>query len=118
MTSFVMLISCKFKYGALVIGSGSMTGAIDKGDAILYSRDENVKIGDIIVFEKENTRVVHRVVDIEKSNGQYKFITKGDANKNEDLGYVTSSQLKGKVIFKIKYIGRPTLWINDVFDRK
>ena len=31
-----MLISCKFKFGVLVIGSGSMTGTINKGDIVLY----------------------------------------------------------------------------------
>ena len=119
MTLYVMLISCKFTYGTLVIGSGSMTGTIDKGDAIVYKNTKGkIKVGDIIVFEKENIRVVHRVVEIVKTNGQYKYFTKGDANENEDSGYITDSQLKGKVLFKIKYIGRPTLWINDVFDKK
>ena len=35
-TSIVMLVSCKFKYGILVVGSSSMAGTIDKGDAVVY----------------------------------------------------------------------------------
>lgn len=42
----IMLISCQFRYGILVIGSGSMTGTINKGDAIIYEtldKDEEIK---------------------------------------------------------------------------
>ena len=49
----IMLISCQFKIGILVIGSESMTGTINKGDAIIYEKydeEEEIKTGDIIVF--------------------------------------------------------------------
>ena len=61
MISIVMLISCQFKYGLVVIGSESMTGEINKGDAIIYESYEDQKIteGQVIVFTKNNTRVIH-----------------------------------------------------------
>ena len=36
--SVAMLISCQFRFGALVIATESMTGEINKGDMILYER--------------------------------------------------------------------------------
>ena len=36
MISIVMLISCQFKYRVLVIATDSMTGELNKGDAVLY----------------------------------------------------------------------------------
>ena len=66
-----MLISCKFTYGMLVIGSGSMTGTLDKGDAIIFRASNNikeVKKGDIILFGSGDKVIVHRVVNIEDIN--------------------------------------------------
>ena len=40
----VMLISCKFRFGIIVIGSGSMTGTLNVGDALIYERYEEQKI--------------------------------------------------------------------------
>ena len=85
----VMLISCKFTYGALVIGSGSMTGTINKGDIIIYKKyDKNQEItkGEIIVFKKDDIKVVHRVIDIKKMGADVRYYTKGDANTSEDEG--------------------------------
>lgn len=114
---FIMLISCKFKYGILVIGSGSMTGTINKGDAIIYEAYTNQEIaeGDIIIFNKDGMQVVHRVIDIRLVNGEYRYYTKGDYNQEPDDGHAIESQIVGLVKFKIKYIGYPTLWLRDMF---
>ncbi len=115
MICVVMLISCEFKYGTLVIATESMTGEIDKGDAIIYERydGEQIELGDIIVFEKDGRRTVHRVVDIKKINSQYRYYTKGDANEDMDTGYVTASDIIGICHFKLPYIGYPTIWMRD-----
>lgn len=116
----IALISCQFRWGILVIGSGSMTGTIDKGDAIIYEsykNDSKVKSGTIIVFEKDNTQIVHRIVDVISSNGTLRYYTKGDANKKIDDGYITSNDIRGIVKFKIPYIGYPSLWIRDLFKK-
>lgn len=114
---FIMLISCKFKYGILVIGSGSMTGTINKGDAIVYNtyKNQDINEGDIIVFTKDEMQVVHRVVDIRLVNGEYRYYTKGDYNSEIDDGHVTKDKIKGIVKFKIKYVGYPTLWLREIF---
>lgn len=113
----IMLISCEFKFGVLTIGSGSMTGTINKGDIILYERydeDEQIKTGDIIVFKSEDLRIVHRVVDQRNLGDEIRYYTKGDANAQEDDGYRTRKDVIGKVNARIPYIGYLTLFVNDI----
>lgn len=115
-----MLISCQFRYGILVIGSGSMTGAINKGDAVVFESYKNEKItpGQVIIFKRGKLKIVHRVVDIQITNNEYRYITKGDANLEEDDGYVTASDILGISKFRIAYIGYPTIWVNDLFQKQ
>lgn len=112
-----MLVSCKFAIGALVIGSGSMTGTIDKGDIIIYERygkNESVKTGDIIVFKSDDLKIVHRVLDQKLMGEETRYYTKGDANQKQDDGYRTSKDVIGHVKFKIPYIGYLTLLVNNL----
>ncbi|MDD5980354.1 MAG: signal peptidase I [bacterium] len=117
MTLLIMLISCQFRYGILVIGSRSMTGTINKGDAVISEKYDNQKIkkGQVIIFNYNGVQTVHRVVEIKNVNGVYRYYTKGDANKNMDDGYITENEIYALVKLKIKYIGYPTLWIRELF---
>ncbi len=115
----VLMVSGNFKYGVLVVGSGSMTGTINKGDIIIYENyDDSQKIsdGDIMVFSKESIKIVHRVTEVKVVNGERRYFTKGDANSNSDDGYRLQGDMIGKVKVKIPYIGWLTLWINDLFN--
>lgn len=115
----ISLISCKFTYGLLVIGSGSMTNTINKGDIILYKNDKkNISEGDIIVFKKDNLKIVHRVIKIKNINDEFRYYTKGDANQTKDEGYIKNSAIEGKVLFTIRYLGNPTLWLRELFDKE
>jgi signal peptidase len=116
----IALVSCRFEYGILVIGSGSMTGTIDRGDAVIYRQYHNNSIseGDIIIFYNKDVKTVHRVIKIENVNGEYRYFTKGDANQRMDDGYRTKDSIMGITNFKIKYIGYPTLWLRDIFETK
>lgn len=112
-----MLISCQFKYGLIVIGSGSMTGTINKGDATIYEKYKNQEIlpGQIIVFKKDNIKIIHRVVKIKTINDQKRYFTKGDANISEDDDYITESSIIGLSKLRIPLIGYPSLWIQKIF---
>lgn len=116
-TLIIMLVSCQFKYGVLVIGSSSMAGHINKGDAIIYERYDGGLINkdEVIVFKRDNIKVIHRVVDVRVVNGEYRYYTKGDANMQRDDGYVTAKDIIGTTDLKIKYIGYPSLWLRDIF---
>ena len=113
----VMLVSGQFKIGTLVIGSGSMTGTINKGDIIIYEKYgkiEEIKTGDIIVFKNENIKIVHRIIDQRLLGEETRYYTKGDANQKEDEGYRLDKDIIGQVKFRIPSIGYLTLWINDM----
>ena len=91
-----MLISCKFKYGMLVIGSGSI---------------------DIIVFENNKRMIVHRVIKIEDINNEIRIYTKGDNNPQQDPLYSTKDNIVGKVKTRIPSIGFPTIIVNEAFKK-
>ena len=116
--SLVMLISCQFRYKLIIIATGSMTGELNKGDAIIYEEygGENIEVGEIIVFEKDDNATVHRVIDVEHINGETRYYTKGDANDSADVGYVVKSNILGTVNFKVAYVGYPTLLLHELFD--
>lgn len=119
MISLIMLVSCKFKYGILVIGSESMTGTINKTDAIIFEKYNNQKIknGQILVFESNGRLIVHRVVEIKNVNNEKRYYTKGDANSTNDVGYITENKIFGIYKFRISKIGYLTLMFNDIFER-
>lgn len=118
-TLITMLISCQFKYGILVIGSESMTPTINIGDTIIYKQYKNqiIKKGDIIVFNNNGIKTIHRVTKIENINNKTRYTTKGDANELEDIGYITKEDIIGIKKLKIKYIGYPTIWIRELFNK-
>ncbi len=115
--SVTMLISCQFRYGLLVVGSPSMTGEVNKGDAIIFDEytGQPIEEGQVIVFEKNGSTIIHRVVAVDIINDEIRYTTKGDANENNDVGYITNANLVGVVDFKIPYIGYPTVWIRSLF---
>ena len=116
-----MLVSCNFKYGMLIIGSGSMTGTINKGDAMIYEQydgEGEIKEGDVVIFDDGSKQVVHRVIEAKKVNGINKYVTKGDANIEKDEAFITKSDIIGLYKFRIKSIGYPSLWLRDIFSNK
>lgn len=119
MVAFVMLISCQFRFGALVIATESMTGEINKGDAIIYDTSEDVTVteGQVIVFNQKGNKVVHRVDGIEVINNETRYYTKGDANEDRDPGYITSGSIEGVVKLKLPGVGYPTLWLRDLVNK-
>ena len=119
MSLLIALISCKFVYGILVIGSESMSGTIDKGDAIVFKayNGGGLEVNDVIIFNREDIKTVHRIISIDSFNGETRYYTKGDANVVLDDGYVVQDDIIGTTIFRIRYIGYPTLWLRDIFKR-
>ena len=114
-----MLISCNFKYGILVVGSSSMVGSIDKGDVVFFEQysDQTLKKDDVIIFIADDIKVIHRIINIQKKNGDVVYYTKGDNNEKQDDDYRIDEDIKGVVKFKIPKIGWPTLWLNATFEK-
>lgn len=119
MIGTIMLVSNQFYYGAYVVATDSMTGELNRGDVAIYEsyEDQLITEGQVIVFEKNNSIVIHRVVDIEIINGGARYYTKGDVNDDNDDGFITGSDIVGLVNVKLPYFGYPTLWIRSLFMR-
>lgn len=119
MTSVVMLISNQFRFGTLVIATDSMTGEINKGDAVIYERyeDQPIEVGQVVAFKSGRSTFVHRVVKIENINGVTRYYTKGDANEDLDPGYITEGDIVGLVDMKLPYFGYPSLWLRSLFKK-
>lgn len=98
-----------------LILTGSMEPDIYPGDILIVQKvdQESIEVGDIIQFLTEESRIVHRVIDIVDG----KFRTKGDNNNVEDSALVESSQIKGKIIYRIPYVGRPIVFIRSRSDK-
>ncbi len=116
--SIAMLISCQFRFGAIVIATDSMTGEINKGDIIIYEEytDQKIKEGQVIVFLQNNNRIIHRVVRVETVGEEIRYYTKGDANQSEDMGYRIDADIVGLTDIKLAYLGYPTLWLREIID--
>lgn len=113
----VCLVSREFKYSMIGIGSESMTGTINKGDAIIYKRyekDENIK-DKVIVFRRNNVMIVHRVVKAYPLDGEYVYQTKGDANESADNWLVEESDILGVVEKRIPLIAWPSVLLGEIF---
>ena len=119
MAGTIMLVSNQFYYGAYVVATDSMTGELNRGDVAIYEsyEDQLITEGQVIVFEKNNSIVIHRVVDIEIINGGARYYTKGDVNDDNDDGFITGSDIVGLVNVKLPYFGYPTLWMRSLFMR-
>ena len=63
-----------------------------------------------------NVKIVHRVVEKVNVNGEIRYFTKGDINKEYDPGYRTKKDIIGIKKLKIKYVGIPTLWLHELFN--
>lgn len=112
-----LLIAGLLPSGMIVVATESMSGEINKGDAAFYQQygGEPISEGEIIVFEKDRSIIVHRVVDIQYINGETRYITQGDINDDPDAGYVLPAHVVGVVTFKLPYVGYLTLWLRGLF---
>ena len=118
-----VLVSGVFKYQLMAIASNSMNPVFYRGDAVVMQRidkDEisEIKIGDILVFESDKRIVVHRVIGKEESlGGKTLFQTKGDNNNAPDSELVDPSNVLGKFKFGIKFIGYPSVALQELISK-
>lgn len=118
---FVLFMAGIFIYEPIAVLSNSMNPVFYRGDVVIYRKVDNNKLKNIkkyniIVYSKDGQAVVHRVVDKYIKDGETYFITKGDANISNDLNPVSESQVIGVYQLSIKYIGYPSVWLNQIFN--
>lgn len=103
-----------FPIKPVAIATGSMEKEIYTGDVVIIKKcnPNDVNVGDIIEYQMEGFTVIHRIIEKKQKNGEFYFRTKGDNNNAPDQNEVREKQLIGKVIFKIRYIGYPAVWLH------
>ena len=117
----VTLTSCNFKYGAIAIGSGSMTGTINKGDVVIFEQlgNNEIKEKDVVVFKKEDQLIVHRIINIVQINDdEYIYYTKGDANESADGYPLTRDDIVGIVKSRVRFLGIPSVELSQLISKK
>lgn len=116
--SIIYLVSGEFTYSIKAIATESMTGVINKGDAIIYKRYDidayKIKEGDIIVYDHDGVSFIHRVISIKTINGKRSYITKGDANKYQDAWNVTDDDVIGIYKTRILWVGYPAVFLSEL----
>ena len=116
--TIIILVSGIFRYQMIAIASNSMVPIYERGDDIIFDKIENkksIREGDIIVFIKDNKLIAHRVVRTKEYSSKKYFYTKGDANQSEDIEMIKEEEILGVVERVVKYIGYPTVLINELF---
>lgn len=86
--------------------SGSMEPEIPVGSVIYVEEaaPEEVQEGDVIAFWSNNSVVAHRVVKNKVVEGS--FVTKGDANAQEDMNEIDYEALVGRVAAHYPALGQ------------
>ncbi|MBP3597127.1 MAG: signal peptidase I [Clostridia bacterium] len=117
--TLIALISRIFPIFMIGIGSESMTGALNKGDAVIACKvkEENIQVDDIIVFQAGDKVLIHRVVEIENINGVNHYRTKGDINGTRDNVDITSDKIYGEVYLRIPYIAYPSVYLSEFMQK-
>lgn len=87
-----------------VVLSGSMEPKIGTGSVVFVNQHASfaeLKKDDVITFRSGDATVTHRVYEVDGD----RVITKGDANKVPDVGYVTANNFVGKDIYMVPKLG-------------
>lgn len=101
---------------SFVVLSTSMRTTIPEGSVVIVENvsASEVSEGDVITFldpealhgrEAQSNLTTHRVIDVFERDGTRYFRTKGDANDDPDPNPIPASNLVGRVVFHIPYLG-------------
>ncbi|HUS82304.1 MAG TPA: signal peptidase I [Dehalococcoidia bacterium] len=105
----VPVILTLFGYRTYVIYGGSMGSALRNGSIAITRRVEakSVNVGDVVAIRRSarSLPVLHRIVDVETSDGTRRFVTQGDANKEPDSEPASLQGTGDRVVFSIPYLG-------------
>ena len=91
-----------------IVESGSMAPAIHTGSIVVIRAQKSYRVGDVITFfysMRDETPTTHRIVEIKEADGEKRYVTKGDANENEDPNTIEEEAVVGKVLFSVRFVG-------------
>ena len=120
---FIINLILSFEENTHILGiymfnivSESMEPTLEIDDVVVVQKCDTSQLqkGDIITFEQDGRIISHRILDVTKERGTIKFETKGDNNEIPDPEKVEAGQVYGKVLFKVKRIGKAISYIQNV----
>ncbi len=99
-----------FPLDSRTVLTGSMEPAIPTGSVVFIYPKADYAEGDIVTFKRIESSlevpITHRIVAAAEGDGdEREFTTKGDANDYADRNPVLESEIYGKVIFHLPFIG-------------
>ncbi len=104
-----------FPIRPVAIATGSMENTLMVGDVAILKKctSDEIEVGDIIQYQKDDFTVIHRVISKYYEDGKCYLITKGDNNQSADFNPVAEEQIIAKQLFSIRYLGLPAVWLNN-----
>ena len=102
-----------FGWKPFIVLSGSMETQISAGDIVVVKQTDanTLKKGDIIAFKENDIVITHRIDEVVQEGNEIKYITKGDNNNTQDIGYVLPRQVEGIFKFKVSRLGNLAMFI-------
>ena len=82
-----------FGYSVFTVSTGSMEPTISQNDIVIVKKTNDIKVNDIVTYEKDGNYITHRVISMSDDT----LVTKGDANNTNDIS-IPRTSLVGKVI--------------------
>lgn len=72
---------------AMRVYGASMVGTIWPGDVVVFEKcdGEDVCVGEVVLYRREERLVAHRVLEISSACGKTWLVTRGDALRGNDL---------------------------------
>lgn len=101
---------------ALTVMTSSMEPDLPPGTLVVVrpTSVEDIAPGDIVTYQLESgkaTLVTHRVTEQRlTADGEFIFVTQGDANPGPDPGFIREVQIRGTVWYALPYVG----WVSQI----
>lgn len=102
------LIPVPGNFKVKIVKSGSMEPYIKTGGIVVIKPFENYVINDVVTFGEDTSTQIpttHRIINVIGDGNSKQFVTKGDANDTEDPEAVSLSEVRGKVVLTVPYLG-------------
>ncbi|KFK38922.1 hypothetical protein AALP_AA3G177900 [Arabis alpina] len=109
----------------VVVLSGSMEPGFKRGDILfLHMTQEPIRAGEIVVYNVDgrDIPIVHRVIKVHerRNTGDVDVLTKGDYNKDDDIGLYADGQIwlnrhhiMGRAVGFFPYVGWVTITMTE-----
>ena len=91
-----------------IVKSGSMEPTIPTGSVVVVAPAASYAAGDVVTFGRDTRTEIpttHRILSAAGEGAARVFVTKGDANEEQDPRPVAESEVIGKVWLHVPYVG-------------